>query len=69
MYYAAEKLNVREGDPLFLLPRLNDKDCLKLKPALLKREPEWWLGHELSFFGGGGPKRNEHEPVLETFMF
>ena len=22
--YAAEKLNVREGDPLFLLPRLNE---------------------------------------------
>jgi hypothetical protein len=23
--YAADKLNVREGDPLFLLPRLNEK--------------------------------------------
>lgn len=43
MTYAADKLNVREGDPLFLLPRLNEKLCLKLKLALLKREPEWWL--------------------------
>ncbi len=51
MSYAADKLYVREGDPLFLLPRLNDKFSLKLKPALLKREPEWWFGHELSTFG------------------
>ena len=53
MHYAADKLNVREGDPLFLLPRLKDNNCcMQLKPALLKREPEWWLGHELSLFGG-----------------
>jgi hypothetical protein len=45
--YAAEKLNVREGDPLFLLPRLADVTGL-LKPALLKREPEWWLGNDLA---------------------
>ena len=51
MSYAAEKLNVREGDPLFLLPRLNEKFSMRLKPALLKNEPEWWLGYELSTFG------------------
>ena len=41
LIYAANKLNVREGDPLFLLPRLNDKLSLQFKLALLKREPEW----------------------------
>lgn len=67
MCYAADKLNVREGDPLFLLPRLKDNNNqLHLKPALLKREPEWWLGHELSTFG---QKRNDNEPILETFIF
>ena len=45
--YATEKLNVREGDPLFLLPRLTELRS-GLKPALLKREPEWWLGNDLA---------------------
>ena len=63
--YAADKLNVREGDPLFLLPRLAEiKSCLK--PALLKREPEWWYGHELATMRSQKP---DTEPVLETFIF
>mmetsp|Transcript_14824 Transcript_14824/g.14408 ORF Transcript_14824/g.14408 Transcript_14824/m.14408 type:complete len:83 (+) Transcript_14824:569-817(+) len=49
MSYATEKLNVREGDPLFLIPRIRDN--LKLKPALVKREPEWWMGSELTLAG------------------
>jgi hypothetical protein len=61
--YAADKLNVREGDPLFLLPRISDVRTL-LKPALLKREPEWWLGNELNRM-----HKSENEPALEIFMF
>jgi hypothetical protein len=49
---------------LFLLPRLNEK--IMLKPALLRREPEWWFGHELSTIGH---KKLEGEPILETFLF
>lgn len=65
MSYAADKLNIREGDTLFLLPRLQEHPCT-LKPALLKREPDWWFGHELSSFNS---KKPDMEPILETFIF
>lgn len=66
MSYATEKLCVREGDPLFLLPRLNDNFFCQLKPAILKKEPEWWFSNELATLGS---HKNEMGPVLETFIF
>jgi hypothetical protein len=61
--YATDKLNVREGDPLFLLPRMNEK--ISLKPALIKREPEWCLGSEITQLG---KIKLSGEPTLETFI-
>lgn len=49
---------------LFFVPRLTEK--ITLKPALLKREPEWWIGSELS---AQGYTRQHCEPILETFLF
>ena len=65
--YATEKLNVREGDPLFLLPRLNEQTLLK--PALAKRYPEWWVGNELATIIGNKSMTYQNEPILETFLF
>ena len=65
--YATDKLNIREGDPLFLLPRLNDTNIYRvLKPSLIKRSPEWWIGSEIV---NHGSIKIAGEPVLETFMF
>ena len=47
--YAGEKMNIKQGEQLFFMPRLADNS--KLKPALIKREPEWWMGSELSTQG------------------
>jgi len=67
--YATEKLNIREGDPLFLLPRLNEKSHLKL--AIMKRMPEWWVnsGNELHSMNGMRNSNTTDAPVLETFLF
>ncbi len=46
--YAADKLNIREGDSLFLLPRIQETNFKHLYLALLKREPEWWITQDLS---------------------
>ena len=62
--YATEKLNVREGDSLFLVPRMNGK--LTLKPALIRNEPEWWCNQELTSLG---KIVYTGEPTLETFIF